>query len=156
MPSISFSRDLPNPGIEPRSLHIAESLPSEPPGKPHKLSGLYQIQGIRSRTQQIKSTCISHGMTKKFSIQKKKKPRAQVENFVSTFLVKERGIASKVITPWLKSCHRTGFKGVCLCTVHNLQPQIPQPQNRNNICHGYFTVRLWPNETTNTKEMAKL
>ena len=95
--------DLSNPGIESRSLHIAESLPSEPPGKPHKLSGLHQIQSINSITHQLKSTCISHGMAKKLPIQKKK-----VEIFVSTFLVKERGIASEVITPWLKSCHRTG------------------------------------------------
>ena len=32
--------DLPNPGIEfrsPRSLLKADSLPSEPPGKPHRL-----------------------------------------------------------------------------------------------------------------------
>ena len=29
--------DLPNPGIEPRSPVLqADSLPSEPPGKPHK------------------------------------------------------------------------------------------------------------------------
>ena len=33
--AISFSRDLPNPGIEPRSPALqADSLPSEPPGKP--------------------------------------------------------------------------------------------------------------------------
>ena len=33
--SISFSRDLPDPGIEPRSPALqADALPSEPPGKP--------------------------------------------------------------------------------------------------------------------------
>ena len=33
--AISFSRDLPNPGIEPRSPTLqADSLLSEPPGKP--------------------------------------------------------------------------------------------------------------------------
>ena len=33
--AVPFSRDLPNPGIEPRSLTLqADSLPSEPPGKP--------------------------------------------------------------------------------------------------------------------------
>ena len=33
--AISFSRDLPHPGIEPRSLALqADSLPSEPPEKP--------------------------------------------------------------------------------------------------------------------------
>ena len=33
----SFSRDLPNPGIEPRSPALqTNSLPSEPPGKPKK------------------------------------------------------------------------------------------------------------------------
>ena len=35
--AISFSRDLPNPGIEPRFPALqAKSLPSEPPGKPPK------------------------------------------------------------------------------------------------------------------------
>ena len=109
--------DLSNPRIESRSLDIADSLPSEPPGKPHKVSGLYQIQGIKSRTKHIKSTYISHAMTKKFPIEKN---RAQAEIFVYTFLAKERSTASKLRTPWLKSCHRTGFKGVCLCTIHNL------------------------------------
>ena len=33
--AVPFSRDLPNPGIEPRSPTLqADSLPSEPPGKP--------------------------------------------------------------------------------------------------------------------------
>ena len=33
--AISFSRDLPDPGIEPGSPALqADSLPSEPPGKP--------------------------------------------------------------------------------------------------------------------------
>ena len=33
--AISFSRDLPNPGIEPRSpTLLADALPSEPPRKP--------------------------------------------------------------------------------------------------------------------------
>ena len=33
--AISFSRDLPNPGIEPRSPTLqADALTSEPPGKP--------------------------------------------------------------------------------------------------------------------------
>ena len=33
--ALSFSRDFPNPGIEPRSPSLqADSLPSEPPGKP--------------------------------------------------------------------------------------------------------------------------
>ena len=33
--AISFSRDFPDPGIEPRSPALqADSLPSEPPGKP--------------------------------------------------------------------------------------------------------------------------
>ena len=34
-----FSRDLPNPGIEPMSLALqSDSLPSEPPGKPKNLT----------------------------------------------------------------------------------------------------------------------
>ena len=34
--AIPFSRDLPNPGIEPKSPPLqAVFLPSEPPGKPH-------------------------------------------------------------------------------------------------------------------------
>ena len=32
--AIPFSKDLPNPGVEPRSLALqADSLPAEPPGK---------------------------------------------------------------------------------------------------------------------------
>ena len=45
MPS---SRDLPNPGIEPRSLSLrADSLPSEPPGKPKNtgMGSLPLLQG---------------------------------------------------------------------------------------------------------------
>ena len=38
--AISFSRDLPDPGIEPRSLALqTDALPSEPPGKPKKSGG---------------------------------------------------------------------------------------------------------------------
>ena len=34
--AVSSSGDLPDPGIEPRSLALqTDSLPSEPPGKPH-------------------------------------------------------------------------------------------------------------------------
>ena len=34
--AISFSRDLPDPGVEPMSPSLqADALPSEPPGKPH-------------------------------------------------------------------------------------------------------------------------
>ena len=46
MPS---SRDLPSPGIKPRSLALqADSLPSEPPGKPKntKVGSLSLLQGI--------------------------------------------------------------------------------------------------------------
>jgi len=33
--AVFFSRDLPNPGIKPRSPALkADSLPAEPPGKP--------------------------------------------------------------------------------------------------------------------------
>ena len=36
--AISFSGDLPNPGIEPRSPALqADSLPFEPPGKPSRM-----------------------------------------------------------------------------------------------------------------------
>ena len=36
--AITFSRDLPNPGTEPKSpASQADSLPSEPPRKRHKL-----------------------------------------------------------------------------------------------------------------------
>ena len=39
--AVPFSRDLPNPGMEPRSPALqADSLPSEPPGKPIEASGL--------------------------------------------------------------------------------------------------------------------
>ena len=40
-----FSRDLPDPGIGPGSPAMqAESLLSEPPGKPHTVVHLYQFQ----------------------------------------------------------------------------------------------------------------
>ena len=46
MPS---SRDLPNPGVEPRSPALqANSLPSEPPGKPRNtaVGSLFLLQGL--------------------------------------------------------------------------------------------------------------
>ena len=46
---ISYSRDLPNPGIEPRSPALqADSLPAEPPGKPKNtgVGGLSLLQGV--------------------------------------------------------------------------------------------------------------
>ena len=43
--TMSFSRDLPEPGIELRSLAFqADSLPSEPPGKPLKDSRAYYFE----------------------------------------------------------------------------------------------------------------
>ena len=47
--TIPSSRDLPNPGIEPRSPTLqADSLPSQPPGKPKStgLGSLTHLQGI--------------------------------------------------------------------------------------------------------------
>ena len=45
--AVPFSRDLPNPGIEPRSPVLqADSLPAEPPGKPKNI-------GVDSLLQQI-------------------------------------------------------------------------------------------------------
>ena len=47
--AISFSRELPNPGIEPRSPELqVDSLPAEPPGKTKKtgLGRLSLLQGI--------------------------------------------------------------------------------------------------------------
>ena len=42
--AISFSRGLPDPGIEPRSPTLQEdSLPSEPPGNPCEIKMLYEI-----------------------------------------------------------------------------------------------------------------
>ena len=39
----SFPEDLPNPGIEPRSLALqVDALPSEPPGNPDNQIGLLQ------------------------------------------------------------------------------------------------------------------
>ena len=35
-----FSKDLPNPGIEPRSPALQDSLPAEPQGKPKERSNL--------------------------------------------------------------------------------------------------------------------
>ena len=37
--------DLPNPGIEPKSPTLqADSLPAEPPGKPHRLEDIHSLQ----------------------------------------------------------------------------------------------------------------
>ena len=47
--AVPFSRDFPNPGIEPRSLTLqVDSLPAEPPGKPKNIgvSSLTLMQGI--------------------------------------------------------------------------------------------------------------
>ena len=47
--AIPFSRDLPNPGIKPRSPALqADSLPAEPPGKPKNagVGSLSLLQGI--------------------------------------------------------------------------------------------------------------
>ena len=50
--AISFSRDLPNPGIEPGSLALkADALPSEPLGK---LSSINKLQKGEIRNLQIK------------------------------------------------------------------------------------------------------
>ena len=44
---VSISGDLPNPGIEPRSpILLADSLPSEPPGKPFHLLALGNIAAM--------------------------------------------------------------------------------------------------------------
>ena len=48
--AMSFSRDLPNPGIEPRSLALqADSLPAKPPGKPR----LYQYSRTSDNSQMV-------------------------------------------------------------------------------------------------------
>ena len=47
--AIPFSRDLPGPGIKPRSPALqADSLPAEPPGKPKdtRVGSLSLLQGI--------------------------------------------------------------------------------------------------------------
>ena len=49
--AISFSRDLPDPGIEPGFPTLqADTLPSELPGKAHKNNRLYFIQSIHVGT----------------------------------------------------------------------------------------------------------
>ena len=45
--ALPFSRDLPNPGIEPRSpALLVDSLPAEPPGKPKNTRVGHLLQGI--------------------------------------------------------------------------------------------------------------
>ena len=42
-------RDLPNPGIKPRSSALqADSLPSEPPGKPPLCTGVYKSPAVKA------------------------------------------------------------------------------------------------------------
>ena len=55
---LPFPRDLPNPGIEPESPTLqADSLPSEPPGKPPKMFWLHCIAyGLLVSQTRIKST----------------------------------------------------------------------------------------------------
>ena len=56
--------DLPNPGIEPRSPTLqADSLPSEPPGKPKNtvVDSLSLLQGIFQPRNQTGLSCIAGG-----------------------------------------------------------------------------------------------
>ena len=57
-----FSRDLPNPGIEPRFLTLqADSLLSEPPGKPKntEVGSLFLLRGIFPTNNQTGVSCIA-------------------------------------------------------------------------------------------------
>ena len=50
--------DLPNPGIEPGSLALqADSLPSEPPGKPKHVT--YKIEKVESVYEPVKHQTIA-------------------------------------------------------------------------------------------------
>ena len=59
-----LSRNLPNPGIEPRSPTLqADSLPSKPPGKPmnNGVGSLSFHQGIFSTQESNQVSCIADG-----------------------------------------------------------------------------------------------
>ena len=59
-----FSRDLPNPGIEPRSLPLkADFLPAEPQGKPKNtgVGSLSLLQGSSQPRNQTGVSCIAGG-----------------------------------------------------------------------------------------------
>ena len=60
--AISFSKDLPNPGTEPRFLTLqADSLLSEPPGKPKntEVGSLFLLRGIFPTNNQTGVSCIA-------------------------------------------------------------------------------------------------
>ena len=55
--AVSFSRDLPNPGIEPGSPSLqADALPSEPPGKPRYAGGRLSYKGLQTDTTKTPRT----------------------------------------------------------------------------------------------------
>ena len=59
-----FSRDLPNPGIKPRSPTLqADSLPAEPQGKPKNtgVGSLSLLQGIFLTQESNRVSCIAGG-----------------------------------------------------------------------------------------------
>ena len=59
---ISFSRDLPNPGIEPRSPTLqADTFPSEPPGKPLSLPPGEPQMPPRMGLLSVVQAFVSHG-----------------------------------------------------------------------------------------------
>ena len=63
--SFSFSGDLPNPGVKPRSPALkADSLPAEPQGKPKNtgMGSLSLLQQIFPTEDQIGVSCIAGGV----------------------------------------------------------------------------------------------
>ena len=66
--AIPFSRDLPDPGIEPGSPTLqVDSLPSKPPGKPtfrkrtHKISYIFQVStSIPNLTRMLDGVTTGH------------------------------------------------------------------------------------------------
>ena len=61
--ALPFSRDLPNPGIEPRSPTLqADSLPAEPAGKPSIDGTKSKIVGVATRPFRPLSNIVFHGL----------------------------------------------------------------------------------------------
>ena len=61
--AIPFSRDLPHPGIKPRSPTLqADSLPSEPPGKPWVQT--LDLEDPLEKGMTIHSSILVHGVAK--------------------------------------------------------------------------------------------
>ena len=104
--------DLPNPGIEPGSPALqADSLPSEPPGRPWKKWGLIKKNPNRSRIVYIA------------------KPRLQVDNLINVYFLMLVLITNEVLQNWISLISGEAF----LRTQHWKRKRFIQNGIWNNL-----------------------